>query len=66
VASHNEPPLKIITSLSLVEIQTEQQPMMSAKEAQQYDNRAVRISELCGLHGKFRSDLGKKADSANK
>jgi polyhydroxyalkanoate synthesis regulator phasin len=35
---------------------------MSEKEAQQYDKRAVRISELCGLLGTFRPDLGKKAD----
>jgi len=34
---------------------------MSAKEAQQYDKRAIRISELCGLLGTFRPDLGKKA-----
>ena len=34
---------------------------MSKKEAQQYDKRAIRISELCGLLGTFRPDLGKKA-----
>jgi hypothetical protein len=35
---------------------------MSAKETQQYDKRAARISELCGLLGKFRPGLGKNAD----
>ncbi len=32
---------------------------MSEKEAKQYDRRAVRVSEICGLLGKFRPDLGK-------
>jgi len=38
---------------------------VTLNEAQQYDKRAVRIGELCGLLGKFRPDLGKKAHGAN-
>jgi hypothetical protein len=42
-------------------LQTAAYLKMSEKQAQQYDKRAVRISELCGLLGNIRPDVGKKA-----